>query len=70
MKEAQRYERSLPPQPTEQQQAAYQQQVGYQQQQQAYLINSLLLLLFQSLNQRQKNGEKRIPGLVMKNIRA
>ena len=36
MKEAERYERSLPPQPTEQQQAAYQQQVAYQQQQQAY----------------------------------
>ena len=35
MKEAERYERSLPPQPTEQQQA-YQQQVAYQQQQQAY----------------------------------
>ena len=34
MQEAERYERSLPVQPTQQQQAAYQQQLAYQQQQQ------------------------------------
>ena len=34
MQEAERYERSLPQQPTQQQQAAYQQQLAYQQQQQ------------------------------------
>jgi|TARA_R110001583_G_scaffold4011_1_gene24073 hypothetical protein len=34
MQEAERYERSLPAQPTQQQQAAYQQQLAYQQQQQ------------------------------------
>ena len=36
MQEAERYERSLPQQPTQQQQMAQQQQLAYQQQQQAY----------------------------------
>ena len=49
MQEAERYERSLPAQPTQQQQAAYQQQLAHQQQQQ------------QAYQQQQQQSFKSVP---------